>query len=161
MDNATIWWILAWLLILVGLAGTVLPALPGIIFMFGGMWLAAWIDAYQRIGTATLIVLGVLTLISFLTDTVAGIVGAKRFGASRQGMLGSVVGGIVGLFFGLPGLLLGPLFGAVVGEFMAHRDMLRAGRAGFGAWLGQIVGAALKVGIAFAMLAIFVFAYFF
>ena len=102
-------WLTVVALVALGIAGAVLPALPGVPMVFAGLWLGAWIDGYARIGTGTLIVLGVLTALSLLIDFVASALGAKRVGASPKAVTGAVLGSLVGLFFGLPGIILGPL----------------------------------------------------
>jgi len=154
-----VWWLLAGILVLVGMAGTVLPALPGAPLVFLGLLLAAWIDGFQRVGWLALTLLGVLTLLSLGVDLLATSLGAQRAGASRQAILGAALGTVVGLFFGLPGILAGPFRGAVAGEYLARRDVAQAGRAGLGTWLGLVLGAAAKLALAFTMLALFLTAY--
>jgi hypothetical protein len=148
-------WILALVLVVVGVVGTVLPALPGAIFVFAGVALAAWIDDFARIGGWTLGVLGLLTLIAWLVDFVSGYYGAKRAGASTQALIGAALGTIVGVFTGLVGLIFMPLVGAALGEFLAQRDALRAGKVGLATWLGMLVGTVAKVAIVFLMVGIF------
>lgn len=155
MDPNILWFVLAGMLILVGIAGTVLPALPGVPLVFCGMLLAAWADGFAHVGTFTLIVLGSLTVFSIIIDFVASLLGAKRVGASRHALVGAALGTVAGLFFGLPGLLLGPFLGAVGGEMAHGADRGAALRVGTGTWLGLAVGAVLKLGIALAMLAVF------
>lgn len=152
--------ILAVLLVLIGLAGTVLPALPGTAFVFGGLWLAAWLEDYTRVGGITIAVLGVLTALSFAVDFFASAIGAQRVGASRGAIIGAAVGTVAGLPLGLFGLVAGPFIGAVIGELASRRDLAHAGRVGVGAWVGFLVGTVLKLALAFAMVGIFVFAYF-
>ncbi len=158
MDTHTLLHVLAGALILVGLLGTVLPVLPGLPVMFAGMVLAAWNDDFQRIGVLTLVVLGVLLAVSVAVDVFASIVGAKRVGASTKALWGAGLGGIVGLLFGLPGLLLGPFLGAVGGELLHGRDHQGALKVGAGTWIGIAIGAALKVALAVAMLGVFALA---
>jgi uncharacterized protein YqgC (DUF456 family) len=162
MDGATglLLWTLAVGLVLVGLAGTVLPGLPGAILVLGGLVLAAWIDGFARVGLPTLAALAALTGASYLLDLVATAVGVRRFGTSWWGVLGAVLGMLGGLFFGLPGLVVGPFLGAFVAELAARRDVRQAGRAGLGAWLGLVLGTAGRLGLVLAMLGIFAVAYF-
>ncbi len=148
-------WVLGTVLVLAGLAGILLPALPGTILIFAGLLLVAWADDFARVGPGTLTVIGVLGAASYSVDFVAAALGAKRVGASPQAMAGAALGTLLGLFFGLPGLILGPLAGAVLGELSAHRDLARAGRAGVAAWIGFAIGTAVKIALAFAMIAIF------
>jgi len=148
-------WILSSVLILAGLAGLVLPALPGAPLLFLGLLAAAWAENFAYIGWGTLTVLGGLAVVTYVVDFVAGAFGARRFGASNRAIFGAALGTLLGLFFGLPGVLLGPFVGAVAGELTGHRDLHRAGRAGIGATLGLALGAAAKIALAFAMLGIF------
>lgn len=159
MDLQIFWYVLAAALIVIGFAGTIVPVLPGVPIVFGGMWLAAWADRYTHVGTFTLIVLGVLTALALILDFVAGMHGAKRVGASRHAVIGALLGTVVGLFFGLPGLLLGPFVGALLGELFAGGGLRKATDVGIGAWLGFVVGVAAKLGICFAMLGIFALAF--
>jgi uncharacterized protein YqgC (DUF456 family) len=153
-------WILAVLLIVIGLAGVVLPGLPGTILVFGGLVVAAWADGFSRVGPVTLVVLGVLAAASYGIDFIAAALGAKRLGASPRAMAGAALGTLLGLFFGLPGLIIGPFVGAVAGELTMHRDLARAGRAGLAAWIGFAIGMAVKVALVFVMIGIFLSAYF-
>ena len=148
-------WILAVVLVLVGLAGIVLPALPGTILIFAGLLLAAWADRFTRVGIGTLVVIGIIAAASYGVDFVAAALGVKRLGASPRAMIGAGLGTLFGLFLGLPGLIVGPFVGAVLGELSANRDLARAGRAGLAAWIGFAIGAVVKVGLAFLMIAIF------
>ena len=93
-------------------------------------------------------------------DFVAAALGAKHLGASPRAMTGAALGTLLGLFLGLPGLILGPFVGAVLGELSVHRDLGRAGRAGVAAWIGFAIGTAVKVALAFSMVAIFLAAMF-
>src|SRR2546426_4659705 len=129
-------WALAVVLVVVGLAGIVLPALPGTVLIFAGLLLAAWADGFVRVGVGTIIVLGVLTLATYFVDIVTMAFGMKRLGATRRAVAGAAIGTLAGVFLGLPGLIIGPFAGAVLGELTAHRDLRRAGRVGMAAWLG-------------------------
>jgi len=154
------WWALSIVLIVAGLAGIVLPALPGVPLMFVGMLIAGWIDDFQRIGWITLTVLGILTVIAVIVDFAASVLGVKRVGASRLAMWGALIGTAVGLFFGLPGLLFGPFIGAVLGELATHGGISQAGRVGVATWLGLLFGTLAKLAIACAMLGVFALAFF-
>lgn len=152
----TVLWVVAVLLILVGIAGVVLPALPGVVFVFGGILLAAWIDEFTRIGVWTVVILGVLAAIAFVIDYVASTVAAKRAGASKLGLLGAALGTVLGIFTGFIGLLFMPLVGAAIGEYLAQRDALRAGQIGVATWIGLLVGTVLKLAIVFTMVGVFI-----
>jgi uncharacterized protein len=145
-------WIVAVLLVLAGVAGTMLPALPGIPLIFGGLLLAAWIDDFQRISVWSLVVLGVLAAIGMAIDYVAAAASARRAGASKQGIIGAAVGTVAGIFTGLWGLVFMPLVGAAIGEYIAQRDALRAGKVGLATWFGLLLGTAVKIAIAFTMI---------
>jgi uncharacterized protein len=153
-------WVLGVVLVGIGLVGIVLPALPGTILIFAGLLLAAWADGFTRVGAGTLTVLGVIAAASYGVDFVAAALGVKRLGASTRAMTGAALGTLLGLFLGLPGLILGPFVGAMLGELTMHRDVLRAGRAGIAAWIGFAIGMAVKVALAFSMIAIFLAAMF-
>ncbi len=149
-------WALVVVLILVGMAGTVLPALPGAILVFGGIVLAAWIDDFTRIPPWLLAILAALTAAAWAVDYFAAMAGAKRAGASRLALLGALLGTIAGIVTGLWGLLFMPLAGAAIGEYIAQRDLRRAGKVGLATWLGLLLGTAAKVAIVFAMVGVFV-----
>jgi uncharacterized protein YqgC (DUF456 family) len=149
-------WIVALTLIVVGVIGTVLPALPGAILVFAGVALGAWIDDFTRISGWTLLVLGILTLLAWAIDYVAAVAGAKKAGASRQALIGAAIGTVAGVFTGFVGLVFLPLVGAAVGEYLAQKELLRAGRVGIATWLGLLVGTVVKVAVVFLMVGIFV-----
>lgn len=158
-DTASLLLLLGGLLVLVGLAGTILPALPGTPLVFVGLLIAAWAEGFEKVGWFPLTVLALLMILSFVIEIMATSMGAKKVGASWKAMFGAALGTIVGLFFGLPGLLLGPFVGAVLGEYIHLKDWRQAGKIGFGAWLGLLVGTAAKIALSFAMVGIFVMAY--
>jgi len=161
MTAQTLWFVLAAILILTGLAGTVVPILPGVPLVFAGMWLAAATDHYQHVGTITLIVLGALTVFALLIDFIASIAGAKRVGASGRAIWGASIGMLVGIFFGLPGLLFGPFIGALIGELSSGSTMHQATRVGIGTWIGLLFGTLAKIALCFTMLGVFALAFVF
>lgn len=161
MDMQLLWYVLAGVLAAIGLAGIVLPALPGLPLVFAGMLLASWANGFEHVGAVTLTVLGVLTVLSLGVDFLATAMGAKRVGASRLALIGAVVGTFAGLFLGLIGIFVGPFVGALVGELIHGRQVGRAAKVGLGTWLGILFGTVLKLGLAFAMLGLFVLAWFF
>lgn len=156
--NDTLLWILSGALILAGFAGIVLPALPGTLLIFAGIMLGAWIDDFTRVGWGSLALIAVLAMLAWLMDYVAGVLGAKRAGASRMAIAGAVLGTVAGLFMGLIGVLFMPLVGAAVGEFIARRQHGQALRVGVATWLGLLAGMLAKFVLAFMMVGIFVFA---
>jgi hypothetical protein len=151
-------WVVATALIVLGVAGTFLPVLPGAILVFGGIVLAAWIDGFARIPVWLLLLLAVLAAMAWVVDYLAAAAGAKRAGASKLAIIGAGVGTLAGIFSGLWGLLFMPLAGAAIGEFVAQRDVRRAGRVGLATWIGLLLGTAVKVALVFAMVGIFVVA---
>ncbi len=151
----TILWILCAALILLGLAGTVLPLLPGTLLVWAGIMLGAWIDDFSRVGISTVVVVTVLAVLAWGLDYVAGLMGAKRAGASKLALLGAAAGTVLGLFMGLVGVLFMPLVGAAVGEYLAQKDQTRAVRVGVATWVGIMVGLIAKVVLAFIMVGIF------
>lgn len=157
MDWHILWWILAAVLVVAGLAGTILPAIPGVPLVYAGIFLAAWIQDFELIGWTMLGFMGLLTLIAWAMDFFASAMGAKYMGATTRSFWGATIGAIVGLFFGIPGLLLGPFIGAVLGELSAGKPIWQSGRAGVGAWLGLVFATAVKLTVAFLMIGIFVF----
>jgi uncharacterized protein YqgC (DUF456 family) len=154
--EVTLLWVLCAALIVLGLAGTVLPLLPGTLLVWGGIVLGAWIDDFTRVGTTTVVVVSVLAVLAWGLDYVAGLMGAQKAGASKQALLGAAVGTVVGLFMGLVGVLFMPLVGAAVGEYLARKDQNRAVKVGLATWVGILVGLIAKVVLAFIMLGIFV-----
>ena len=158
MTTQILLYVLAALLIVIGIAGTIVPALPGIPVVFLGMVLAAWAGDFTQIGWVTLTVLGVLTALALLVDLLASLLGAKRVGASGWALFGAAVGIIVGMFFGIPGLILGPFVGAVLGELIAGSTLHRSTVVGVGAWLGFVFGTLAKIALCFTMLGVFLLA---
>lgn len=154
-------WLLAVALIVIGLAGLVLPALPGPLLLFGGLWVAAWAEGFAFVGLTTLIVLGMLALLAHLADFLAGALGAQRSGASKRAVVGATLGAVIGLFFGLPGLVFGPFIGAAIGELSSRWDLVAAGRAGWGATIGLALGIAAKLMLGIVMVGVFLAVRFF
>lgn len=150
-------WSAAVFFVLAGLAGLVLPAIPGSPLLFLGLLSAAWAEDFSHVGTVTLVVLGFLAVLAYGADFAAGAFGARRFGASNRSVAGSAIGAVAGLFFGPAGLILGPFVGAVIGELSSSPDVFAAGRAGLGATVGLVLGTAAKISLGLSMLAIYIF----
>lgn len=146
---------LAALLIIGGLAGSVLPALPGIPMVFGGIWLVAAVDDYQHIGLWWLLIIGAIGTAGVIIDFVASALGARRVGASKRALWGASIGTILGMFFGIPGLLFGPFIGALVGELSSGNSVLRSAHVGVGTWIGLLVGTLVKLVLSFVMVGLF------
>lgn len=161
METNVLFWVLSLLLILIGFAGLVLPAIPGAPLLFAGLFLAAWAEDFAYVGKGTVMILGLLALLTYGVDLWATMFGAKKFGASKRAIVGALVGAVIGIFFGFPGILFGPFIGAVIGELSTRRGLQAAARAGLGATIGLVLGAALKIALAFSMIGIFAIARFF
>ena len=156
--TATLLWLLSAALIVLGVAGTVLPALPGTALVLAGIVLGAWIDDFARVGWGVLGGITLLAALAWVLDYVAGLLGAKKAGASRQAIVGAALGTVAGLFMGLVGVFFMPLVGAAIGEWLARRDHAQALKVGVATWLGIIVGMVSKVVIAFVMIGVFIVA---
>jgi uncharacterized protein len=146
---------IAVLLVAAGLLGAIVPALPGIPLIFGGLWLLAGTDHYGHIGPWWLLGIACVGGVGLTVDLLAGALGARRVGASRRAVWGALLGTVIGLFFGLPGLLLGPFFGAVAGELTAGNSILRSAHVGMSAWAGLILGTLVKLVASVTMVALF------
>jgi uncharacterized protein YqgC (DUF456 family) len=151
-----LWWLFAIVLMAIGLIGSVLPVIPGAIII-----LAAAVIHQIMLGTAkslgwwNVAALIALTLISYALEFASGYFGAKRFGATKWGAFGAMIGAIAGLFIPFPGLIIGPVLGAITGELVAGKRMISAGRAGWGTLLGNLAGMLAKLTIALVMISWF------
>jgi uncharacterized protein YqgC (DUF456 family) len=139
-------------LMVVGLVGLVLPGLPGAPVIFAGILSIAWADGFERIGLTGLLVTGGMAVVISIVDYTSGLVGAKKFGASWWGLLGAFLGLLTGLPFALPGIILGPIAGAILLEYLKEPDFRRAGKVGVGTLIGFVVGTALKYALAFILI---------
>jgi uncharacterized protein len=155
MLDITLLWILCGALILLGLAGTVLPILPGTVLVWGGIVLGAWIDDFTRVSGVTVAFISVLAVLAWALDYVAGLMGAKKAGASKLALVGAALGTVLGLFMGIIGVLFMPLVGAAVGEYWAQKEQTRALKVGLATWVGMMVGMVAKVVLAFIMVGVF------
>jgi uncharacterized protein YqgC (DUF456 family) len=160
-DHSLILMIAAAVLTVVGLAGLLLPVLPGAPLLFLGLLFAAWAEDFRYVGIDMLLLLVLLAGLTYLVEFAASVLGAKKFGGSRRAMTGAALGGVVGLFFGIPGVIIGPFVGAVVGELSLRRSLGQAGQAGFGTVVGLAFGVAGKLAIGLSMVGLFLVARFF
>lgn len=158
MDWYILWYVVAGIIIAAGLVGSILPNLPGIPVMFCGMLLAAWVGHFHNIPVWVVVFLGLLAAFSIVFDFLAGSYGAKRYGASKAAVWGAFIGTIVGLFFSIPGIILGPFVGAVIGQLASGSCIDQAARVGVGTWIGLLIGTAIKLATAFMMLGVFALA---
>ncbi|WP_341893309.1 DUF456 domain-containing protein [Variovorax sp. YR752] len=167
------WWLLAISLMAVGLAGVILPVLPGAILVLAGAALGAWIDGFAKVSGWTVGVIAVLAVLAWATDYVAALLGAKKAGASPAAVAGAAIGTVLGILMGFVGLLFMPLVGAAAGEywhqqrrnggFASAADHAMAGRqaarVGVATWIGQLLGTVVKVVLVFLMIGVFAVAY--
>jgi len=154
-DQALILWIAGAILTVTGLAGMLLPFVPGAPFLFLGLLFGAWAEGFRYVGLGTLLILAGMAALTYLVEFVASILGVKKYGGSRRAIMGAALGGLVGIFLGVTGILLGPFVGAVLGELSLQRSLDQAARAGFGTVVGMAVGVAGKLAIGIAMLGLF------
>ncbi|HEX7342523.1 MAG TPA: DUF456 domain-containing protein [Rhodanobacteraceae bacterium] len=152
-------YIVAAVLVIGGLAGSILPILPGIPMIFGGLWLAAWVDGYHHVSGWTIGIVAVLGIIAMAMDFIAGAMGAKRVGASKRAVWGSLLGTIIGMFFGFAGIIIGPFAGALVGELLDGNSVLRSTHVSIGTWIGMLVGTLFKLMLSFMMIGVWVVAW--
>ena len=155
MEMGMIFQIVAGLVIALGLVGTLLPMIPGLLFVFLGLLLWAWSGDFQTISWATIQVLMLLTVMGFVLDFAAGAWGAKRGGANKEAVWGAVLGSVLGLMFlGPLGLILGPLIGATMGQLLYgdRKDVSGASRVGVATLFGVLLGSVAKLVIGFLMI---------
>lgn len=149
-------WI-ALFVMLIGALGTVLPAIPGTPVIFAAALGYSFYEGFHKITPLVLAVLFFLMALTFIIDYFSGVLGAKKYGASRYGTWGSFLGGIVGvIFLNIPGLIIGPFVGAVTGEMIAGQSFKTALKVGLGTMAGLAGGAVLKLLFAVSMIAMFI-----
>ena len=150
---------LAVVMVIIGLIGVVMPALPGTMLILAGLIVGAWANGFTRVGVWTLVVTRCdRRSRATLWISSPSPLAQSDLGASPRAMTGAALGTLAGLFFGLPGVIVGPFVGAVIGELTTHRDFAKAGKAGVAAWIGFAIGTAVKVALAFLMIGIFLVA---
>ncbi len=156
METLTAVGIVVALLFGLGVVGSIVPWMPGPLFILAGAVLWAFATDFAQIGVGRLAILATLALLTFVLNFVVGALGARRYGGSRWAVVGALVGAVVGLFFGPLGLLIGPVVGAVGGELLRGADLEGGVRSGFGALVGLLVGIAADVTLALVMIGLFV-----
>ena len=155
------WQILvAILLVVIGIAGTILPMLPGVPLVYAGLLLAAWHDSFDKVSILTMVIIGSIALLAWAVDFLASIMTAKKVGASKYALWGAGVGALLGILGGIPGLIIGPAIGAIIGELITHKDVSKATTVGIAAGLGFVLALAVKIVLALTMLAMFAYAYY-
>lgn len=152
--------VVAVLLVVVGIAGTVLPMLPGVPLVFAGLLLAAWHGGFDQVGIVTMVIIGAIAAMAWAVDFFASVVTAKKAGASKYALWGAGIGALVGIMGGIPGLIIGPAIGAIIGELITHKDTTKATTVGIAAGLGFVLALAIKIVLVLTMLAVFAYAYY-
>lgn len=153
---AIFWWLIAIVLMAAGLIGTVVPIIPGPTIILGAAVIHRLALGPDRsLGLSAVAGLLCLTLITYAIDAAAGYIGAKKFGATKFGLIGAAIGALLGFFLGLLGLFVGPVIGAIVGEIIAGQKLVKAGRAGWGTFIGSLAGTVAKLFIGLIMIVIF------
>lgn len=154
-DQSLLLWIIGAILTCTGLAGLLLPLIPGAPLLFLGLLCGAWAEDFSFVGLWTLLALAGMAGLTYLVEFAATALGARKYGGSRRAMVGAVLGGLIGTALGVPGILLGPIAGAVIGELSLQRTLDQASRAGFGTVVGMAIGVAGKLAIGIAMIGLF------
>ena len=154
-DQSLILWIIGAILTVTGFSGLLLPIVPGAPLLFLGLLFGAWAEAFSYIGIWTLLLLAIMAALTYVVEFAGSILGVKKYGGSKRAMVGAALGGFAGLFLGIPGILVGPFVGAVIGELSLQRSLDEASRAGFGTVVGLALGVAGKLAIGIAMIGLF------
>lgn len=149
-------WIASWLLIGIGVAGTVLPVLPGVVLVFAGAFWGAWLGGFEQVPVWVVVVLGLLAVLVWAVDYIAGLLGAQKVNASKYAIWGAGVGTVLGILMGFVGLLFMPFFGAALGEYLHQRNHQRALNVGLATWVGLMVGMIAKIVLVFTMVGIYI-----
>ena len=141
---------------IVGLAGTIIPMVPGCLLIFGLALLYGLLTGFERIGAGPLVALGVIAAAVQVTDYIAVAMGVKKFGGGRQAIVCAMLGGIVGaIVFNIPGLIIGALIGATAGELATGRKLEESARTGVGTLVGFLAGTLVRLTAAVVMIGIF------
>ena len=146
---------IALVIMFIGLAGSILPGIPSTPLVLAGA--VAHKLYFGPAGPAwwVLVILSLITVLSLVMDYLTTVFGAKKFGATWRGAAGAIVGALIGIFFNLPGIILGPFIGAMAFEMAGGRNAKESSRAGLGATIGLLAGAIGKVACCVAMMALF------
>lgn len=147
--------ILAIILFIVGLIGTILPLLPGAALIFGGMLIYGFMTKFATLDASFFLLQALALVLIFLVDYFASAVGTKRYGGSKQATWGAIIGAVVGVFFGPIGIVIGPFLGAVGAEYLNRKDISKALRVGFGTIVGILGGTVVKIGAEILMIVYF------
>ena len=136
--------IIAFLLMLIGIIGCIVPGLPGAPIAYAGLWVAQATDRVD-FSWQFLLIWGIVVVVISVLDYVVPAWGTKHYGGTKWGVWGSTIGVFVGLFFGAAGVILGPLVGAILGELLSGKRMSDAVKAGWGSFVGILFGTILKL----------------
>lgn len=136
--------IVAFLCMLIGIIGCIIPGLPGVPIAYLGLWIAQATDKID-FSWQFLLIWGIVTVVVSILDYIVPAWGTKHYGGTKYGVWGSTIGVFVGLFFGAVGVILGPLVGAVLGEMISGKEFGEALRAGWGSFIGILAGTVLKL----------------
>lgn len=147
--------ILAIILFIAGLIGTILPLLPGAALIFGGMLIYGFMTKFATLDASFFLLQALALVLIFLVDYFASAVGTKRYGGSKQATWGAIIGAVVGVFFGPIGIVIGPFLGAVGAEYLNRKDISKALRVGFGTIVGILGGTVVKIGAEILMIVYF------
>ncbi len=157
MASDVIMLIVVFLLILVGIAGTVIPLIPGIPLIFISIAAYGWYEGFQQVTPKYLVIIGALTVLSVMVDYLSTTLGAKYAGSSKKGIWGAFLGTLVGaIFFPPMGILIGPWLGAFIGEYLELQDLKAAAKTGFSTVLGLFSGIIFNLVLAFIILISFI-----
>ncbi|MGH9462538.1 MAG: DUF456 domain-containing protein [Vicinamibacteria bacterium] len=148
-------YILVGFLMLAGLLGSFLPAIPGTPLIVLGALVYAFFTDFDTVGLKELLILGGISMLAFILDYTAGALGVKKFGGSWWGAVGALVGAVTGFFFGPLGLVLGPIVGALIGELLRGRQLRTSVRSAFGTIVGMLLGTVAKLSLALVMIGLF------
>ncbi len=147
-------YVLGFAALVVGTVGVVAPLLPGSVLLVAGVALIGWADGFVHVGWGTIAVSACLAAVIWAVDLVAAALGARVAKASKWAVIGASVGFLVGIFFGLPGILLGPALGAIGFEYARNPDLRAALRAGTGAFVGFLLGSVVKLVLAMVVVGV-------
>jgi uncharacterized protein YqgC (DUF456 family) len=129
-----------------GIIGCILPVIPGPVISYLSLLIISYAKNWEAFSTAFLVTMGIFTILLEILDYAVPIFGAKKYGASKFGIWGSLIGMLVGFIFFPPlGIFIGTFFGALAGELLAGKDSRKAFRAGWGSFIGNIAGIGIKL----------------
>ena len=148
---------LVFVLMIAGVVGSLLPFVPGTPLILLGALIHAVATDFHPVDAWRLLFLVGLAVVAYTLDYLSGALGTKKLGGSRWAMFGAILGGLVGIFFGPLGILLGPILGAVAVELIYRKDMAIALKSGVGAVIGVFLGVVAKLSIAVIMVGLFSF----